>query len=248
VDARRSFQGLPKGLPASLRDLIEPLLAFDPNDRPSSLEEHFGLTSGLPAAPVAEPAPSRVGLWLGGIAAAATTGALVVWLGLSGGSSLQAGAPLPVPETAEATEPAGDGGGVAVPVETPEATEVAEVVPQNTRPREPTAQEKAALIRRQLQIDSLLRSGATAVRENRLTRPLGESALDKYRRVLELDPNNAAALEGLTTVSGRLIDMSSAALRRGDVDRARDLFEKAEATTPDHPGLAELRPRFERDG
>ncbi|MGH0037434.1 MAG: protein kinase domain-containing protein [Myxococcota bacterium] len=247
VDARRSFHGLPKGLPSSLRELIEPLLAFDPNDRPSNLEEHFGVTPGQPTRPLEKPAASRTGVWIGGgLVGAAALGA-AAWLLIAGGLVDRSGAPGETAAAAAgaALEPVIEetpAEAEATPPSSPE-TVVARTEPKPA-PRQPTALERAALIKRQLQIDSLLRSGDAAVRENRLTRPLGESALDKYRRVLELDPDNQAAQEGLATVSGRLLEMSSRALERGDVERARELFEKAEATTPDHPGLAALRPRF----
>ncbi len=246
VDARRDFGGLPRGLPRSIRELVEPLLAFDPADRPESIEEHFGIVSGESKATTDAADSGGSWGWIVGGAGALAAAGVIAWLVVGPGA---------MPSPTEGGAAGGDAGArgantdAARPSETATARDGgaggARGVAGNT-PREPSARERAALLRRQLQVESLLRSGDQALRENRLTRPLGDSALDKYRRVLEIDSDNEAALAGLDAISGRLLDMAGRALARGQVDRAQDYYEKAEATTPSHPRLAATRSAIEK--
>jgi tetratricopeptide (TPR) repeat protein len=53
-----------------------------------------------------------------------------------------------------------------------------------------------------------------------LTSPAGRNAYDAYRRVLELDPDNAEAHEGLKKIGGRYADLADKALKRGNLDKA----------------------------
>ena len=53
-----------------------------------------------------------------------------------------------------------------------------------------------------------------------LTSPAGRNAYDAYRRVLELDPDNAEAQKGMKKIGGRYADLAEKELKRGNLDKA----------------------------
>ncbi|MBF0182225.1 MAG: protein kinase [Magnetococcales bacterium] len=61
--------------------------------------------------------------------------------------------------------------------------------------------------KREREVDSLLKQANRAYDNERLTRPRGESAVDLYRKVLDVDPENQAARQGLDRVIERLLAM-----------------------------------------
>jgi tetratricopeptide (TPR) repeat protein len=65
-----------------------------------------------------------------------------------------------------------------------------------------------------------LRKADQYLRAWNLTSPAGRNAYDAYRRVLELDPDNAEAHEGLKKIGGRYADLADKALKRGNLDKA----------------------------
>lgn len=76
----------------------------------------------------------------------------------------------------------------------------------------------------------------------RLTTPRGNNALETYRRVLEADPGNKTALDGLATITKRYREWATAARRRHNLDRARLYYKRALEVSPYDPTLtAELR-------
>ena len=72
----------------------------------------------------------------------------------------------------------------------------------------------------------------------RLTTPPGQNAHGRYRRVLELDPDNADARRGLERIVESYIALSAAAGERGDEDAAARFLERAAGILPGHAGLA----------
>ncbi len=72
----------------------------------------------------------------------------------------------------------------------------------------------------------------------RLTAPAGSNALEKYRKVLELAPDNAAARQGLQGIADRFVGMAQQALAAGDLDQAAEHLRQAEAILPLVPNVA----------
>ena len=87
----------------------------------------------------------------------------------------------------------------------------------------------------------LLRECAAHLQANRLTSGRGGNAADCYSRVLEREPGNAEAREGLERIADRYADLAAAAVRRSDVKAARSSLDKLERLNRGDPRLAELR-------
>lgn len=63
--------------------------------------------------------------------------------------------------------------------------------------------------------------------------PKGESALDYYRQVLQLDPGNREALQGIARMKASFLDWSELAEGRGDLARAQEYLKIVLALDPD---------------
>ncbi|MBS1221772.1 MAG: hypothetical protein H6R23_1392, partial [Proteobacteria bacterium] len=87
----------------------------------------------------------------------------------------------------------------------------------------------------------LLRECAAHLRANRLTTGKGGNAADCYGRVLQSDPGNAEARDGLERIADRYADLAAAAVQRGDVKAARSTLDKLERLNSGDPRLADLR-------
>ena len=78
----------------------------------------------------------------------------------------------------------------------------------------------------------------------RLTSPVGNNAWERYQRVLELDPANAAATAGMERVLGTYGAWFEAALAEGDFVKAEGYLAKVEALHAESPLLESGRRRL----
>lgn len=86
---------------------------------------------------------------------------------------------------------------------------------------------------------------AEAHRElDRLTDPPGSNAADVYRHILELDPFNAPAREGLHSIADIYLQRARQQIDKGDAHSAMELVQTGLGVVPDHKGLIELRKRI----
>lgn len=77
-------------------------------------------------------------------------------------------------------------------------------------------------------INLLLEQAQGHLRANRLTRPEGNNAVDVYRQILVIDPDNPQATLGLNRVATTLLDLASRRLQdNGDQSAARALLNRA---------------------
>src|SRR5690606_14676305 len=74
--------------------------------------------------------------------------------------------------------------------------------------------------------------------------PAGDNALDRYRQVLQLDPGNAVALEGIEAIVLRYVDLADAAMRQGQYDQAETLLGRAASLNPARAELLAARERL----
>ncbi len=88
--------------------------------------------------------------------------------------------------------------------------------------------------------DSLAR-GQMAIATDRLTDPRGNNAVEYFRAVLALQPDNALARTGLETVGGRLEARVVEALRAQDPARGATALMTLQRAVPEYPRLDELR-------
>lgn len=83
-------------------------------------------------------------------------------------------------------------------------------------------------------ISKLLRAADQAFEEDRLTTPLDNNALDRYRAVLVLDAGNTDALNGLSAITQRYLDWARGYLNRDDLTQAGIMLARAKAVDPDN--------------
>jgi tetratricopeptide (TPR) repeat protein len=95
-------------------------------------------------------------------------------------------------------------------------------------------------------IELLLVSAEGDLQQGRLDSPTGSNAVEGYRSVLAIDPDNQAAREGLHRVVGRYLELANRSLVDGDLDRAAGYVVKAEGIGANNPALAELRAELEK--
>lgn len=91
----------------------------------------------------------------------------------------------------------------------------------------------------------LLADADKKLEQIRLASPAGNDAVEGYRAVLALDPNNQAALDGLDRAVDRYVALAGDALGAGKQEIAKKYLAKAEAIAPGNVQLAGLRDRIE---
>ena len=94
-------------------------------------------------------------------------------------------------------------------------------------------------------VENLLVAARDDLYANRLTSPVGNNAVEKYHKVLGLDPHNSEALQGLDKVVSRYLSLMDNALDDGKISQAQNYFDKATAVNPGHPGIPGARSRLE---
>jgi len=81
----------------------------------------------------------------------------------------------------------------------------------------------------------------------RYTEPAGDNALQHYREVLRIDPDNAAAREGVHNVVGHYLQQAQRSLASGQPEAALLSVEQGISAVPDDATLAALRTQIRRD-
>lgn len=91
------------------------------------------------------------------------------------------------------------------------------------------------------EIIGLLSSASDAMQAGRLVSPEDDNALARYRQVLELEPENADAQEGIVNLEQRLLDRATEAARDRDLEEAESLLAEAEGVRDSNEAVAEAR-------
>lgn len=81
-------------------------------------------------------------------------------------------------------------------------------------------------------IQALLDQAERRITALHYTRPAGKSALDNYRKVLELDPQNNHALRGIRLIKSHFVQWADSARTRGDLAKAQGYLATALAIDP----------------
>ena len=89
------------------------------------------------------------------------------------------------------------------------------------------------------EVTRLLAAAEADLAARRLTRPAGNNAWEKYRRVLELEPAHPEALAGLERVVKSYRGLFDEALAQGEFDRAAGYLARIGELNPDSPLLAQ---------
>jgi serine/threonine-protein kinase len=275
VDARRHLRRIPDEIPVGLRSAIEPLLALDPQDRPTMVGRLFmvpgseqpgleplGAGAGVaqPVAVTASKAPLITMLAAGALAVVGIGGYFLI----DGGSS-ERGEATSVTEQKPGSASAGDPSPGAALDSGKMGTDAAGRPDASRSPSTGGAPTKAAGFeapaksapaaakpaRRKItaldkvRIVGLLRGAETALEENRLQSPSGNNAYEKYRTVLDMDPSNKEAQQGLVDVASRYLVLTERALSTKDLATAKRYLSKASSIAPHHPRLGKVRAKVD---
>jgi serine/threonine-protein kinase PpkA len=84
------------------------------------------------------------------------------------------------------------------------------------------------------------------LRADALTAPVGANALEFYRQVLAVDPENLTARQGLVVIAGRFSDLASAQFDKGNITDALQLVVDGLAVNPNDPVLLQQRDALEK--
>jgi formylglycine-generating enzyme required for sulfatase activity len=87
----------------------------------------------------------------------------------------------------------------------------------------------------------MLAKAAQMLQEGKGDKPTGDNALDMYRQVQKLDPENAVALQGVLQVQRMVLDRALAAVAQNDFAGAETAITEAQAIQPDSPQLQDVR-------
>ncbi len=91
------------------------------------------------------------------------------------------------------------------------------------------------------EIGELLRHAAEDIDALRLTTPAGENALERYQKVLTLEPENEDARRGLEVIVIRYVTLANTAMSNGDLEKAERYLNSAGGVIPDDKGVALAR-------
>jgi hypothetical protein len=94
---------------------------------------------------------------------------------------------------------------------------------------------------REARIARLLGRARQSLERDRLLVPAGDNASLYYNRVLALDPDNRAALDGIDRIAGRYAELASYASWQQDSGKARLYLERGLRVQPDNAELLVLR-------
>ncbi|MBF0446712.1 MAG: hypothetical protein HQL67_00780 [Magnetococcales bacterium] len=109
------------------------------------------------------------------------------------------------------------------------------------------AREEALLFEQeQAKIRELLSLAQANISVDRLSRPAGDNAMEKYQQILDFDPENLEAIAGVERVVQRYVALAKAALGQGQLNRADQLLAKASGIDPDLTVIKELRVEWEK--
>ena len=104
-------------------------------------------------------------------------------------------------------------------------------LPEEAEPvvvEEAPSEENNALNRQRIMAD-MLYEARLAFDDSRLTSPAGDNAFDMFRVILDIDPGNEIALQGLDDIVIRYIQMADAAIKLGQYKNAETLLRRAQA-------------------
>ena len=87
----------------------------------------------------------------------------------------------------------------------------------------------------------MLAKAADLLQQGKVDKPASENALELYREVQKLDPENAVAAEGIMQVQRVVLDRALAAVAQNDFTGAETAIAEAQLIQPDSPQLQDVR-------
>jgi len=146
-----------------------------------------------------------------------------------------------VATTSPAAPPTTEPAGTQPSLEPQPATVPASQVTPATPPAEPAAEAVPPPPTPQVEIEKLLTDAQQQMDNRRFTAPTSGNALSTYRRVLELQPNHPAALEGIQRITTYYQDIAQQSLQQGRLDESLAYINRGLRATPKNETLLSLR-------
>ena len=95
------------------------------------------------------------------------------------------------------------------------------------------------------EIAEMLKLAQADLKANRLSTPKDSNALDRYEAVLQRDPQNSEAQDGIAAVAERYAALAAISLDNGDLDKAGALLERGRNAKPDAASLDGIAKRLQ---
>jgi formylglycine-generating enzyme required for sulfatase activity len=95
------------------------------------------------------------------------------------------------------------------------------------------------------QVRPLLAKAATLLQQGNADQPPGNNALELYRQVQQLDPDNAVASQGTLQVQRAVLDRALAAVAQNDFKAADEALTEAAQVAPDSPAMRDVHARVD---
>ncbi|RDI97073.1 formylglycine-generating enzyme family protein [Dyella solisilvae] len=95
------------------------------------------------------------------------------------------------------------------------------------------------------QVRPLLAKAATLLQQGKVDQPAGDNALELYRQVQQLDPDNAVAAQGVLQVQRAVLDRALAAVAQNDFKGADQALAEAAQVLPDSQALRDVHTRVD---
>ena len=95
------------------------------------------------------------------------------------------------------------------------------------------------------QVRPMLAQAATLLQQGKVDQPKGGNALELYRQVQQLDPENAVAAQGIVQVQRAVLDRALAAVATNDFKGAGDALTEAATILPGSPALQDVQGRVD---
>ena len=95
------------------------------------------------------------------------------------------------------------------------------------------------------QVRPLLAKAATLLQQGNADQPPGNNALELYRQVQQLDPDNAVAAQGTLQVQRAVLDRALAAVAQNDFKAADQALTEAAQVAPDSPAMRDVHTRVD---
>lgn len=96
------------------------------------------------------------------------------------------------------------------------------------------------------QVPQLLDQAGRAFTNQRLTTPAWDNAYQRYRRVLELDPGNPMAQEGLLRIVEQYLTWAIRNARAGNYSKAQHYLKLAKHVDSKHPNIPPVQTMIDR--
>lgn len=94
-------------------------------------------------------------------------------------------------------------------------------------------------------IKIFLEQAAVDFKRLHLTTPKGNNAVEKYRKVLQLDPESKLAQQGINAIAEKYLQLTDKASKQHNYGKAKRYLSKAKTLQPDNPAIFKVEKNLE---